>query len=183
MAHDVYTKLGEKWGQRIFSNIADSEQTHTESIKTLLDKYEISDPVKSDEIGDFTSVKMKKLYTDLLTQGEKSLEDALKVGATIEDLDIKDLQDLLDTNDNEDIKVVYENLMRGSRNHLRAYIRQLERNGASYSVKYISQEDYQEIISGEQEKGSMNNSDSQKNKINGQSSGQGGGSGNNGKNR
>ena len=156
LAHDVYTYLYEKWGQKTFDNISNSEQTHTDSVKTLLDNYSIDDPVKDNSIGKFTSLEMKELYTKLILQGDKSLGDALSVGATVEDLDIKDLQDLLEITDNEDIRIVYQNLMKGSRNHLRAFIKQLEKNGKSYSVQYITNDEYKEIISSEQERGNLN---------------------------
>lgn len=155
LAHDVYTVLYEKWGQNIFNNISDSEQTHTDSIKTLLDKYEIADPVKDDTIGKFTSTEMQAIYTDLVAKGEQSLKDALAVGATVEDLDIKDLRDLLVTTDNEDIQIVYQNLMKGSRNHMRAFTQQIERNGGTYSAVYITDQEYQEILDTEQERGSV----------------------------
>jgi hypothetical protein len=93
-----------------------------------LDRYQIEDPVKDDTYGIFTSPVMQNLYTTLLEQGKKSLLDALIVGATIEDLDIKDLQELAKTTDNEDITLTYANLEKGSRNHLRAYIKQIQKN-------------------------------------------------------
>ena len=47
---------------------------------------------------------------------------------------------------------VYNNLQKGSRNHLRAFIDQIERNGGAYSPQYISQEEFNAIIFTEQEK-------------------------------
>jgi hypothetical protein len=81
--------------------------------------------------------------------------DALIVGATIEDLDIYDLNEFLEETDNSDIIKVYSNLQKGSRNHLRAFIDQIERNRGSYSPQYISQEEFNSIISTEQEKGQV----------------------------
>ena len=75
------------------------------------------------------------------------------VGATIEDLDIADLEHWLSKTDNEDIKFVYENLMKGSRNHLRAFIRMLNNYGANYSPQYISKEEYEQIINSQMERG------------------------------
>ncbi|MDK2464101.1 MAG: DUF2202 domain-containing protein, partial [Candidatus Korarchaeota archaeon] len=37
LARDVYLTLYEKWGLPIFQNIARSEQTHMDAVKTLLD--------------------------------------------------------------------------------------------------------------------------------------------------
>lgn len=153
LARDVYNTLGEKWGTQIFTNIAKSEQTHTDAIKVLLDRYEIEDPVKDDSVGVFTSLELGELYQNLLEQGSLSLLDALIVGAIVEDLDIKDLNELLAKTDNADIITTYNNLNKGSRNHLRAYIRLVENNNGSYSPQYISQAEFDDIVSSEQEKG------------------------------
>ena len=155
LARDVYSFLGQKWNLQILSNIAESEQTHTDSVKILLDRYEIEDPVKEDDVGVFTSQVMTDLYTSLVEQGETSSLDALIVGATIEDLDIYDLSELLLQTDNSDIITVYNNLQKGSRNHLRAFINQIESNWGSYSPQYISEEEFNSIISTAQEKGQV----------------------------
>ena len=154
LARDVYHTLGEKWGLTILSNIAESEQTHTDSVKALIDRYNLTDPVTNDSIGVFTSAVIGNLYNELVTQGEASSLDALIVGATIEDLDIYDLGELLAETDNSDITTVYNNLQKGSRNHLRAFVDQIENNGDTYSPQYISQEQFDSIISAAQEKGS-----------------------------
>ena len=153
LARDVYLTLYNKWKLQIFKNIAESEQTHTDSVKYLLDRYNISDPVKSDEIGKFSNPKFEKLYKELVEKGSKSVVDALTVGATIEDLDIADLEHWISKTDNEDIKLVYENLMKGSRNHMRSFVRMLERYGANYSPQYISKEEYEQIINSQMERG------------------------------
>lgn len=41
LARDVYKTLWEKWGNQIFSNIAQSEQTHTDAIMKILSLNEI----------------------------------------------------------------------------------------------------------------------------------------------
>lgn len=153
LAHDVYIALYDKWKLNVFRNIASSESTHTEAVRYLLERYKIEDPVKSQAVGVFTSSDFSKLYTDLVKKGQNSLKDALVVGATIEDLDIRDLKDLIGKTDNQDIQAVYNNLMRGSRNHLRSFSKQLSRNGAIYTAQYLSQVEVNQIISSNQEKG------------------------------
>lgn len=154
LARDVYMTLYEEWGTPIFANIAQSEQTHTEAIRNLLEKYDLSDPVTDDTIGVFTNGELDGLYDALVEQGSGSLADALTVGATIEDLDIKDLDDAMARADNEDIALVYENLQRGSRNHLRSFTSQLEAQGGEYEPQYISEADYEEIVGSDRERGS-----------------------------
>lgn len=154
LARDVYQTLYEQWGLKIFTNIAQSEQTHTEAVRDLLEKYNIEDPVTDDTIGVFINPTFQELYDTLVSQGSESELAALTVGATIEDLDIKDLQDLIAQTDNQDIALVYENLARGSRNHLRAFTKQLTQRGETYEPQHISVADYQNIITGDQETGS-----------------------------
>lgn len=153
LARDVYLTLYEAWGTPIFSNIAQSEQTHTEAIRGLLEKYEIADPVTDDSIGVFANGELAALYEQLVADGSESLEAALRVGATIEDLDIKDLTEAMAAADNEDIDLVYGNLQRGSRNHLRSFTSQLERLDATYEPQYISASEFESIVGSDTERG------------------------------
>ncbi|KND47687.1 MAG: hypothetical protein AB201_01995 [Parcubacteria bacterium C7867-006] len=157
LARDVYITLYDKWGIQIFSNISQSEQTHTEAVRALLVKYSIPDPVVDDTVGVFVNQNLKNLYNDLTKKGLLSREDALTVGATIEDLDISDLEKYISKTDNADIKLVYDNLTRGSRNHLRAFVSQLKTLGITYQPKYITEDEYKQIISSGVEMGSMMN--------------------------
>lgn len=156
LARDVYQTLYEKWNIQIFTNIAHSEQTHTETVRSLLEKYNVTDPVTDDSVGVFQNEKLQRLYDDLVSRGTTSEVEALKVGALIEELDIKDLQEALAKNDNVDIKFAYENLMRASRNHLRSFTKQLKARGETYVPQYISTEEYVDITATDTERGSRN---------------------------
>ena len=133
LARDVYTTLYEVWGQRIFSNIARSEQRHMDAVATLLDRYGIADPVVGNGVGEFTNPDLQALYDELVDQGSRSLAEALRVGVTIEKVDILDLQQELATVEHADIQRVYERLEQGSENHLRAFVSNLQRlTGTTY---------------------------------------------------
>ena len=153
LARDVYLTLFETWKLPIFSNIARSEQRHMEAIKVLLEKYSLQDPVTDDTVGVFFNPELQDLYFQLVQAGHVSLVEALWIGATIEDLDILDLKKYLSTADNTDIKVLYQNLMKGSRNHLRSFVSQLNINGTSYMAQYLSQEEVDAIIISPMERG------------------------------
>jgi hypothetical protein len=156
LARDVYSTLGELWNIRMFSNIARSEQTHMDAVYALFERYELKDPVASDSIGEFTDPLFAELYSELVEKGTESIEEAYKVGAMIEELDIADLNRLIGETDNEDIKIVYQNLNKGSRNHLRSFNSQISRVGASYSPSYLSAGEYNEIVSSPREAGPVN---------------------------
>jgi hypothetical protein len=146
LARDVYLTLGEKYDLSVFNNIAKAEQKHMDTIKLLLDKYGLNDSVTSNETGKFNNETLAKLYTDLVNKGSVSELEALKVGATIEDLDISDLNSDLAKTDNQDIKQVFESLKKGSENHIRSFVRNIQNQGGSYTPQYISQTDYDTIL-------------------------------------
>jgi len=154
LAKDVYSALYAKWNINAFSNISSSEETHTEAVLTVLQKYSIPDPVGGRAAGVYADTTLQHLYTQLVAQGSKSLLDAYIVGATIEDLDIYDLKNWLLKNDNQDILFVYDNLTRGSRNHLRSFYSLLLSSGGSYTAQFITQAELDAIINSPKETGS-----------------------------
>lgn len=153
LARDVYLDMYEIWGMQIFANIADSEQTHTDTVLRLIQKYSLADPAAGKLRGEFSDATLQGVYDSLAAQGTASLIDALIVGATIEDLDIFDLSQQLALVDNQDITVVFENLQRGSRNHLRAFYGRLDDMNIVYTPVYISQQEYDEIVNSPMENG------------------------------
>jgi hypothetical protein len=133
LAHDVYVTMFQLWGLPIFQNIANAEQNHTEAIKTLLVRYGLPDPA-STELGVFTNPVLQAMYTELIARGEVSAIEALKVGVTIEEVDIQDLKTHLAETNKIDIKRVYNNLLRGSYNHLNAYEARVPRQARQSQV-------------------------------------------------
>jgi hypothetical protein len=157
LAHDVYVVLYQKTSLKPFGNIQRSESRHMLAVKYMLDRYKIPDPVKSNTVGSFQSQKLLQLYNQLVQQGSRSKAEAIKVGLLIEELDIADLRKLLKETDNKDIQLVYQNLLRGSRNHLRAFSRLQSKYNVSYTPQYLSQTDFNQIAQSPQEKGQGNN--------------------------
>jgi hypothetical protein len=123
LAHDVYVTLYAKWGLRVFNNISAAEQRHTDAIVTLLNRYGVSDPAAGNAVGVFTNPDLQALYDKLIAQGSTSTAEALKVGVLIEQTDIADLKTHIAETTKADILQVYNNLLAGSQNHLRAFTR------------------------------------------------------------
>jgi hypothetical protein len=147
LARDVYLALYEKWGLPVFQNIAGSESTHMEAVKTLVDRYGLEDPATGKDHGVFTNATLQGLYDQLVEEGSQSLANALRVGATIEEIDILDLEEHMAHTNKADIQLVYDNLMKGSRNHLRSFVSTLERQaGETYQPQYLSQAAYEAIV-------------------------------------
>jgi hypothetical protein len=177
LAHDVYVKMYEKWGLQIFQNIAESESTHTDAVKALLDRYGLDDPATGMAAGEFSNSDLQSLYDDLVAQGSQSLEAAVLVGGAIEEIDILDLQKELALTENSEICLVYSNLLSGSSNHLRAFSRTSEQQtGETYQPQYLSAEAYTEIIDGSAGRGA--NSGYGQGRSGGRGNGDGNGKGN-----
>jgi hypothetical protein len=143
LARDVYLTLGETWGAPIFANIAQAESRHMAAVAQLIDNYGLDDPVGENGRGVFDDPVLAGLYGQLVAEGSKSLEDAYKVGATIEELDINDLRTA--SAENADVERLYEVLESGSSNHLRAFDARIEAAGETYEAKYLSQTEYDAI--------------------------------------
>ena len=156
LARDMYLNLYDIWELEIFKNIANSEESHTNAVKRLLDKYGIEDPMNVDEFGIFVDQELQELFDSLVQEGSKSLLDALLVGATVEDLDIYDLQQLKEMTDKKDLIRVYNNLEKGSRNHMRSFMKLIEEQGGEYQAQFISDAELELILSTEMEKGPYN---------------------------
>ncbi|NTU64777.1 MAG: DUF2202 domain-containing protein, partial [Chloroflexi bacterium] len=138
LARDVYLTLYQKWGLTTFNHIANSEATHMASIKTLLDRYGIADPAAGKPIGVFINPELQTLYNQLIAQGSQSPAAALKVGGAIEEIDIRDLQVRGAGTSYADIQSVYNSLLNGSYNHLRAFTSVLKtRTGEVYQPQYL----------------------------------------------
>jgi hypothetical protein len=121
LARDVYTALYEKWDVAQFSNIAASESRHMTSVGKLVDRYDLAEPSTVDTPGVFLNDELQEAYNELVTRGAQSLEEAFRVGVTIEELDIADLEELIGRTAHTDITRVMQNLLRGSQNHLAAF--------------------------------------------------------------
>lgn len=146
LARDVYAALYDRWGLAIFDNISRSEQAHLDAVGTLLERYRLADPVAGREEGEFANAELQALYDRLIAAGQESLVEALRAGAAIEEIDILDLQAELASTDHPYLVRVYQNLLRGSENHLRAFVSLLERQGSDYQPQVLAADRYAEIL-------------------------------------
>ena len=152
LARDVYITLGDRWGLPVFTNIARSEQVHMDRVKDLLDANGLPDPIVDDRVGVFSDLTLASLYDDLIDLGIASEVGALTAGATVEDLDIKDIAEMIERTDDADMLAMYSALMCGSRNHMRAFVSQLEFRGVNYEAQFLSQAQVNEIVSTSRER-------------------------------
>ena len=147
LAHDVYLTLSEKYTVPVFKNITKSEAYHMKMVSDLIKKYELKDP-SGKKVGEFENKAIQKLYNDLISKGSENLIGALTVGATIEDVDIFDLEERLSKTKNEDIVKLYKQLICGSENHMRAFTGHLKVQKNTYTPQYLTKDRFEQILNG-----------------------------------
>ncbi len=152
MARDVYITLFDLWEHPVF-NISAAEQGHMYAMKNQIDRYGLVDPVTDDTVGVFDNEELGARYLDLVDMGGKSLEMALRAGALIEEIDILDLENAIAESTHDDVTWAYGNLLRGSRNHLRVFVDQLESMGIVYEAQEMDQARFDEIVDSPMERG------------------------------
>lgn len=150
LARDTYEFLDNLYGINQFENIKLSEQSHIDAVVALLDLYKIDYTILP--YGEFDNMEIQDLYDQFVEKGQIDAINALKVGATIEDLDIVDLDEFIDATSNTSIISVFESLQCGSRNHLRSFVGAIENSNETYDPQFLSIEEYNEIINDPNEK-------------------------------
>lgn len=171
LARDVYLTLGTMYPDSIiFGKIDDSEQTHINAVKTILEKYGVDDPNTNDNVGAYTGEDYGWYFTEkynlLVERASISELEALYVGAFIEELDMMDINQcpevIVETDngindvsecgkiytDNADIVVLYTALLDGSDNHLEGYVKNIEKyiGEGNYQAQVLTQEQVDEIL-------------------------------------
>lgn len=186
LARDVYLTLAAMYqGQpaaNVFTNIGDgSEQTHTDAVRDTLESYGLKDPNPDanelpDNIGVFVHEPddgyggeygwyFQEKFNDLVAWGSKDLENALYVGAFIEELDMLDIIDCpkvirenegnigeddpcgLSYTDEKALKTLYTHLVEGSENHLRAFVMNIEQlTGETYEAQVLDPDQVDAIL-------------------------------------
>jgi hypothetical protein len=146
LARDVSVALNDEWEVEAFRRVARSEETHAEAIKALIDRYALPDPSAATWEGYYVNEELIAQHRQLVRQGGSSLVDALKVGAEIQEISILELREYGAESDDEDARLVYENLLRASRNHLRVFAGLLQEQGEAVENHYLSQSLFDEIV-------------------------------------
>lgn len=68
------------------------------------------------------------------------------MAAAFEEISIMDLERELEVAENEDVRVVFQGLLAGSRKHLRSYVRDLEEMRIMYAPQYISEKEFEDVV-------------------------------------
>jgi hypothetical protein len=123
LAHDLYAAFAARYDAAVFDHIAAAETHHLTAVRTLLQRYGLSDPTANQAAGKFTDTAVQATYDKLLAQGKKSLSAALSAGQQVERASIADLTAAANGLTAADVKQVYARLLSASDRHLTAFTR------------------------------------------------------------
>lgn len=151
LARDVYIALFAETAINVFDNISRSEESHTAAVAALLAARSIPDPVTDDTPGVFRDPVFIDLYATLTAQGRMGAVAALTVGATIEDLDLRDIREMEARTTDAEALALYGSLACGSRNHMRSFASQLDSRGVTYEAAYITPAELSAILASPRE--------------------------------
>jgi len=159
LARDLYLDIYDAKDGRLntFKNISDNAETkHAEAIRVLLETYGIDDPSTGSR-NTYNDPELQELYDQLLNiaVGSDDLA-ALRVGALVEETDIRDINTHKShvSSNHQDIISTYDNLLCGSRNHLRSFTQQIENLTGQPYVTQVAELDaeVQAILNSEKER-------------------------------
>lgn len=122
VAHDLYTAFAGLYDTPVFSRVANSESKHLEAVRSLMERYGVTDPTVDHVAGVFSNESLQKLYDELLVQGQASQDGALEAGRTVEKTDIEGLTAATEgATTAPDAKAVFTRLLEASKHHLTAF--------------------------------------------------------------
>lgn len=153
VAYDFYSEMFKKYNQKVFGNIMEAEKTHQENVLSVINSLNIDAGELSSVPGEFSNKEMIDEYNMLIEIGGYSFTDALRAATKYEEQDISDLQKFYSRAENEQIKNLYECLQQATGNHLRAFVRNLKKEGINYKPTVLSEEEYKTIMNSENKPG------------------------------
>ncbi|MGA5298404.1 DUF2202 domain-containing protein [Nucisporomicrobium flavum] len=118
LAHDLYATFAGRQGTAPFAHLAMSENHHLTAVRTLLQRYALTDPTAGRPAGRFTDPAVQAAYDRLLAQGGASPEAARTAGRQVERDDIAALKAASAGLTAPDVQQLYTMLLSASEQHL-----------------------------------------------------------------
>lgn len=144
LTKDLYTSFANQYPANIqFANIANAEANHIVAIERILGYYEIEFPQLT-AVGIFNNQQLQIKYNELVAVTTNI--EAFSTMAKIEEENIVAYNEVFVNAQNANIKILLQNMIRASSNHLKAAIRQITLLGATYTPYLLDQSSFDLII-------------------------------------
>jgi hypothetical protein len=121
LARDLYTVLATRYPNDVqFSRIVRAESMHLAAVRTLMTRYDVTDPTAGLPAGSFANAATTSLYASLLASATSDAT-ALAAGVAVEKDDIAALNTAKAGVTAPDVLQVYTYLLTASHRHLTAF--------------------------------------------------------------
>jgi hypothetical protein len=145
LARDLHSVLGELWQAPIFEDAESDSDLAVQAAALLLPRAGVTPPPQHP--GSYTDPQLSELYVELTSEGSASMVSALEASATLEELNIIDIQTQLSKTDKADLQLVYRHLIEAGGHELWSFTRGIERfGGQPYQPRYLTPEGYADIL-------------------------------------
>ncbi len=147
LSKDIYYEIHRLWNVNIFKSIEYLENNDMKAVAEILKDYNISNPNKDTTLGIYTSPYISNLFTDFSGKYDNSEYEALRIAATLEDLMISDLNELLQSSTNTDFIKIFTELRYSAISHIRAVNKYMKKKyKVEYQAQFLSPVELKEIL-------------------------------------
>lgn len=146
LARDLYAELAKRWSAPALVRVGAAEEAHLDAIDALIEHYGLAGPAARHADGQFGDPQTPALHAQLIDMGRRSEMAASQIGMLVEELGLRDLAAARSRTRQPEIVAVYDDLMRSSRNHMRAFFRQMQRFEGEYVPQYLTLTDFEAIV-------------------------------------
>ncbi len=147
MVRDVYAMMYQQWQTKAFENMGKKASAEMAAMKLLLERYGINNPVTDpSKAGDFQNQSLQKTFEQMVENGNKSLIDAIKTCAELEEMNLMKIENALENANSDDLKTVYSTMLKETVDMLKSLVYMLSIEGVKYQPKYMPLMDFNKLM-------------------------------------
>jgi hypothetical protein len=157
-SRDLNSNFATLWQSTVFEEALEADQVNMDAADLLLARYNLPLPGSASTPGAYEQEPLLDLYGSLTVEGGESMLAALKASATMQELNILDLQTQMAATDKPAMLAVYGHLVEASARQLWSFARAIERFGGSpYEPSYLTALGFEEVLdsAGQPDDGSL----------------------------
>jgi hypothetical protein len=146
-SRDLNSNFSTLWQSTVFEEATAADQVNMDAAALLLARYNLPLPPSAGNPGTFESEPLLDLYARFTVEGGESMQAALQASATLQELNILDLQSQMAATDKDEMLAVYGHLLEASARQLWSLVRAIERFGGSpYEPSYLTALGFEEVL-------------------------------------
>ncbi len=148
LALDLNWEFLERWQEPVFLSLGGLERGHKDELFVLMRSHGLDPLVETGTEGEYGIAEHSEAYERLHAQGWKTLLEAYRAVAYVEEWNISEMRVLMEITDEPSVVNALAQQLAGAENHLRTVVSHIEGLGHGYQAQVLNQLDVDEICSG-----------------------------------